>query len=111
MDDDFIKAGVVYVDAGCVAVGDPSYLDQVEDWSDEALKMDMRQQFGEYGKAGVLVSSGLGDGAYEVFVRYTDIPGWGRRVAELRVVFIEDADKSAAFMDEIVAAQAERMTK
>jgi hypothetical protein len=37
---------------------------------------------------GVIVSSGLGDGVYPVEVRYEDVPGWGRRVAEVRVRFL-----------------------
>lgn len=39
--------------------------------------------------SGVVVSSGLGDGLYPVEVRYVDLPDWGRRVAEVRIVFIE----------------------
>ncbi len=40
--------------------------------------------------AGVAFSSGLGDGFYPVYVRYVDLPTWGRRVAEMRVVMIAE---------------------
>lgn len=41
---------------------------------------------------GVACNSGFGDGSYDVFVKIQDVPGWGRRVSELRVVFITDED-------------------
>ena len=41
---------------------------------------------------GVVCSSGLGDGLYDVFVRYNNIDMWGRRITELKVVFIEEKE-------------------
>ena len=41
--------------------------------------------------AGVVTRTGFGDGVYPVLARYED-GDWGRRVAELRVVFIGDED-------------------
>lgn len=42
--------------------------------------------------AGVVVSTGFGDGLYDVFARYRDIPDWGRRITEVRVVFVDPSD-------------------
>jgi hypothetical protein len=42
--------------------------------------------------AGVVFSSGFGDGGYEVWARYVDAGPWGTRVAEVRVVMIDDDD-------------------
>jgi hypothetical protein len=39
--------------------------------------------------AGVVFRTGYGDGFYPVYVRLTDDPEWGRRVAEARIVFID----------------------
>lgn len=41
---------------------------------------------------GVAFSSGLGDGHYEVFARYQDCGDWGRRVAEVKIVMIDEDD-------------------
>ncbi len=38
--------------------------------------------------AGISVRAGLGDGVYPVYVRYEDVEGWGRRIAEVKVVFL-----------------------
>lgn len=40
--------------------------------------------------AGVVASSGLGDGSYDVYAKFVDCKGWGRRVAELRVVMLSE---------------------
>lgn len=41
---------------------------------------------------GVLVNSGLGDGTYPVYIKTAEVPGWGKRVTEMKVVFIEEKD-------------------
>lgn len=38
----------------------------------------------------VVCSPGLGDGRYPVVVRVVDLPGWGERVAEVRVLFFPE---------------------
>ncbi len=43
--------------------------------------------------AGVAFSSGFGDGVYDVFARYSDEGDWGRRIAEVRIVLIEEDDE------------------
>lgn len=37
--------------------------------------------------AGVVFKSGVGDGLYPVYVRRAEVPGWGERVVEARIVF------------------------
>jgi hypothetical protein len=39
---------------------------------------------------GVAFSSGLGDGAYEVWATIQDIPGWGERVTKVEIELIPD---------------------
>lgn len=98
----WIKAGTIGVDAGCVWVGDPCYLKNgegpMQDWQkfcDKLISGDcgcfdtngfMQFKY-EAGHDGICVSSGYGDGEYDVLVRKA-----GGRVAELRVVFITDED-------------------
>lgn len=43
--------------------------------------------------AGVVARTGFGDGVYPVTARYVEDKAWGRRVAELRVVFIGDEEE------------------
>lgn len=105
-DEGFEKIGTFFVDAGCVAVGDPSYLCDVKDWSGEVMKAyDNGNQFGPYGLSGIVLSSGLGDGTYSAYAKFVEVPGWGRRIAELRVVFIEDVDAAASFMDAVAGVR------
>jgi hypothetical protein len=40
----------------------------------------------------VATSTGFGDGTYPVYVTYSDEGAWGRRVKEMRVVFIDEED-------------------
>jgi hypothetical protein len=44
----------------------------------------------------VAFSSGFGDGSYPVMARYLESPDWGRRIAEVRIVMIdEDGEEDA----------------
>jgi len=43
--------------------------------------------------AGVAFSSGYGDGCYEVWARYVDDDDWGTRIAEVRVIMINDEEE------------------
>lgn len=107
------KVGEVWVDSGSVMVGDPCYTHgqdashAVADWN-EFLSRTWPKVFGKNGEInhkvgmkdvtyalsekgiGMVVSSGFGDGVYPVFVKYSDEGQWGKRVAELKVVFIDD---------------------
>ena len=94
------KVGVIGVDAGLCWVGDPCYIlhqgEELPDflgknWSEfcEKLHKDSSgaTQFGH--SFGVAVSTGYGDGCYNVFVKHNS----EGRIAEMKVVFIEeDAD-------------------
>ena len=53
--------------------------------------------------AGVVFSSGMGDGVYNVYVRYADMGDWGRRVAEARIVMIgkDEEEETKKFMEEV----------
>lgn len=44
---------------------------------------------GNTGK-GIVMGSGYGDGCYDVFVKAKKIGGWGRRITEMKVVFINE---------------------
>jgi len=70
--------GHVGVDSGRLWIGDPMML-----------------------KLGALIAgcsfpAGLGDGVYNVEARYIDVKGYGRRIAEIRIVLISDEKKAKA---------------
>lgn len=112
------KIGVIGVDVGRCWIGDPCYFMQDTQEIDEGHKTTMQEaginswddflnhikkegyhstsQFNfEKGHAGlgVCVSTGLGDGCYDVFAKMIDVPSWGKRVKEVKIVFIEDEQK------------------
>lgn len=78
------KIGKFGVDAGLCWIGDPCYLsdeNHFRDWDKfvDEVGFDVFKQF----KDGVVVSTGYGDGVYDVEARFE-----GKRVAEIRVRFI-----------------------
>lgn len=102
----WVKVGVVGVDAGMCWIGDPCYVlfkknpppEIGKDWHEFCDKTSgPATQFNyELGHAGfgVSVSTGYGDGCYDVYVRMTPpMAGASRgRVAEVKIVFIETED-------------------
>jgi hypothetical protein len=93
---DWTLCGQITVDAGCVILVDPCYV--LPNRDRPGLAYERAARLDEPGEppliydlpdvtSGILVSTGYGDGVYDVFARYTE----EGRVAELRVVFIEDA--------------------
>lgn len=44
---------------------------------------------GDFGTAAVC-ATGFGDGSYNVYVTYSDEGAWGKRISEMRIVFIDD---------------------
>ena len=98
------KVGVMSVDSGSCLVGDPCYfVGKKETWHDfhdtldeggyfEKHSVQLKHELGHDGR-GVVVSSGFGDGNYEVFIKTEKIEGWGERVKELKVVFIPDEEE------------------
>lgn len=73
MENEWEPIGEVGVDSATLWIGDPAYLDVAD-----STRFDN----------GVSVLPGKGDGTYQVLARYADVPGYGRRIAELRIVFI-----------------------
>lgn len=79
-------AGDVAIDSGGLLVIDASG-PRPDDWA-----LDRARAISPYGPVGWAVhcSTGLGDGLYPVVVRVVNLPGFGERVAELRVLFFPD---------------------
>lgn len=119
-EDEWVEVGVIGVDAGLCWVGDPCYFvkyeeeqkppQEIETWDkflekifyykeaegDEIIGQIVTRdhvQF-NYDKGheglGVCVSTGIGDGVYPVYAKIGEVTGCGKRVKEIRVVFIED---------------------
>jgi hypothetical protein len=106
---DFAYVGSVWVDAGCVFVGDPCYSitsdadHQVETWSEFSDRLfDKKHEItndvvapfkGHLSDApeaglGLVISSGFGDGSYPVYVKYSDEGIWGTRVSAVIIDFL-----------------------
>ena len=100
---DWQLVGNIGVDAGMIWLGDPCYLSDgkgpLQDWDafcDKLQKMGREngspRRVYDFGITGVAVSSGFGDGSYNVYVKYSNEGSWGKRVAEVKVVFIGDEE-------------------
>lgn len=93
------------VDAGCIVLVDPGYVRHDEEhldpyqaslkWSDEDYKRGYAPLPME---EGMIVSSGLGDGNYPVYVKK-----FAGRVSEVKVVFIGEDEKEG--IEEILRRQ------
>jgi len=91
--------GNVGVDSGTLMVGDPCYFmddswtkkDYDRELIDDGFDMFKQLNFelGHDGK-GVIFSSGLGDGVYQVWALIKNYEDWGRRVKEVKIILIED---------------------
>ena len=89
-------ADYVYVDAGCIWIGDPCYVMgddasfRVHDWIDGFCnKLDSNNSINKpLGEGiGLCIDSGYGDGRYPVDVEYDSRSG---RVKSVTITFIED---------------------
>ena len=89
--------GTIGVDSGGIVITDPCYVKEMfldwdkhcEDysvWSDGHKKRTCQDPQ----KSMLFSSAGFGDGEYAVYARFFDEGDWDNRVAELRVVFIEE---------------------
>jgi hypothetical protein len=98
MSETWRKVGEVGIDTGRIALVDPAYIKLVGDFEAriaEALAGGSGNETDFTGsiltedglRIGEVVSTGLGDGIYDVEVREEEVEGWGRRVVELRVRF------------------------
>ena len=95
-----IKVGTIGVDAGLCWIGDPCYLlgnnpNRKFTWSEFLNELgnayptmkSFPYAMGHEG-LGVCVSTGYGDGSYDVIATVIDDPQWGRRVKKIEVTFI-----------------------
>lgn len=96
------EVGLIGVDAGVCWVGDPCYILHAEkapadigkNWGEFCDKLEEKGRPAQFnydmGHAGlgVVVSTGYGDGSYPVYVRRNS----EGRIAEVRVVFIEEEE-------------------
>jgi hypothetical protein len=98
----WVKLGVVGVDSGRLMIADPTYVEG-KDWdkkdhkkwiSDKLYDRSVNVPFenGVMGKA-LLFSSGLGDGVYDVMGKIINEPLFGERIAEVRIILIDDKHK------------------
>jgi len=95
--------GIVCVDSGTLMVGDPCYFtddswtgkDYERELIDDGFDMFKQLNFelGHDGK-GVIFSSGLGDGSYEVWALIKNYKDWGRRIKEVNITLIGDDDNN-----------------
>lgn len=103
------KIGIIGVDAGLCWIGDPCYIlhrgdeapaDIGKDWDDFCKLLDLKEKVQGKRQAqfnfdmghpglGVVVSTGWGDGTYDVYVRRAE-----GRVKAVMVVFDDDAAKA-----------------
>lgn len=87
----------IYVDAGCIWVGDPCYVmgddasNRVHDWQEFCDKLDYTQQVqSPLGQGiGLCINSGYGDGCYPVDIETDHLTG---RVKSVTITFIERDD-------------------
>jgi hypothetical protein len=103
--------GYVAVDSGQIVITDPGYLN---DWGKEGFgeagvghysyggacsttltdKQAGQLNFAAgHAGAGVVSSTGYGDGLYPVYAHFEETEDWGKRVARLEIVFIDDLDE------------------
>lgn len=67
--------------------GEFSYTGCCESTLAEPKFGQLKYQMGHAG-AGVVMSSGLGDGCYKVYVKKATLKDWGERIVEARIVFV-----------------------
>jgi len=71
----------VAVDSGLIVIGDPAYVEVEPDgFADELVQ--------PAGFGSLAVMTGFGDGVYDVYVRRVSEPGWGERIAAVKVEFV-----------------------
>lgn len=98
-----VKVGKIGVDAGLCWIGDPCYLLQGSrpksignDWDgfcdtlpeDAPIMKSYDYDIGHEG-LGCVVSTGYGDGVYDVIAEVIEDPKWGTRIKSVKVVFIK----------------------
>jgi hypothetical protein len=103
-----VLIGSIGVDSGQMMLCDPCYIES--SWENETIDFKNIDQYAgkfNYGGAcqatlsdkgagiledgiGAVCATGFGDGSYNVYVTYSDEGSWGKRISEMRIVFIGD---------------------
>jgi hypothetical protein len=91
---DWHVVGDICIDTGTLLLCDPCYAgDASEGWNsylenmtDEGFSLPLGHDLGA--SKALTVMTGLGDGLYRVVARHEDVPGFGERVAEVRITFL-----------------------
>ncbi len=96
---DWVQVGLVGIESGTCLIVDPTYhrdgfygVEEVEAVTLEVVGSPARVgtlKLPDGMIVGTAVATGFGDGEYPVEVRYADTR-WGRRVAEVRVRFLDE---------------------
>lgn len=91
------EIGKVGVDSSLLMICDPLYIENQHALQPDAIMeavdderpaiLEIPYNLGHKG-AGIVISSGLGDGYYPVSIRRETSPEWGERIAEVRVKFL-----------------------
>jgi len=92
--------GRVGVDSGRLMVSDPCYAEKIKCVSVQKVFENIHENDGAASLhykggsegLGVVFSSGMGDGLYDVYAYYTDVPGMGRRIAKVEIDFGLEGD-------------------
>ena len=98
----------VGVDAGMIWIGDPCYImgedtsHRPESWDGFCHDIEELNNVAEpLGKGiGCAISSGFGDGAYDVEIETTDCGSWGERVSKVTVTFFDPNELDEDYDDE-----------
>lgn len=97
--------GFIGVDSGQMMLVDPCYVLADDSGRSRPTYEDLLAQY-DYTKpdpgaimweipgGAVVAHSGFGDGEYEVLIREVDAGLWGKRVAEMKIIFIDDEEFS-----------------
>ncbi|MCY0864063.1 MAG: hypothetical protein OWQ57_03865 [Sulfobacillus sp.] len=101
-----MSLGSVAVDSGTLILIDPAYI--ASHWATPVQRQQMLQAIFEavdrpdhggslpfpHGSPGLLaaVAPGLGDGLYTVTATIAPVPGWGERVTQITLRFIDELD-------------------
>lgn len=91
---DWKHVGVVCVDSGLIFIADPCRVfseDSCEHFTDWGSFIDSLESDG-HPALGVCISPGFGDGIYDVYAKYKFFKGWGKRISEIKIVFIEEEE-------------------
>ena len=96
-----VDSGQIIVVDPCYVISDESDLDKFKESGDyndvDATYEELLKERDKKGsnltdafKFGIVTNTGFGDGEYKVYIKKEDQGAWGNRVAELKIVFIED---------------------